>query len=126
MAPQSIETAQQVPEDAGTPPAVLMTAALSAPPTAMSRGAPALQPSPEHAATTALKTVAAQTSSVYVTSDAVNLRAGPDQAAAILAKLKRGQALAPVGPPVGGWVEVRNGSQNGFVSARYLSNLPPA
>lgn len=87
-------------------------------------GMPALRPSPEHPQP-AVATAEAG-AALYITASAVNLRSGPGTDNAVVTALSRGDAVTPVGPTTGGWIEVTDRSGNsGFVSAKFLSANRP-
>lgn len=71
--------------------------------------------------------VRADTSTTAVVTDVLNLRAGPDGGAAILAVLPAGATVQRIGPAQGQWVPVRAGGVDGWVDGDYLSTAaaPP-
>ena len=60
----------------------------------------------------------------YVTTTAgLNMRAAPNDAAAVIAVLPQGTPAQPDGNVSGNWVEVRSDLGTGWVYRRYLTSL---
>ncbi|MCK0169408.1 SH3 domain-containing protein [Jannaschia sp. S6380] len=57
-----------------------------------------------------------------VTGSRVNMRAGPSTANRVVDSLPQGTLAEPLGPPEGGWQEIRDiaTGRTGFMSARFL------
>lgn len=94
-------------------------------PTAPRFPGPPLEPSPQYAdapqPTASLEGTAADTT-LTVSGDRVNLRAGPGTDHGVVGALTRGTAVTAVGPTTGAWVEVRDASgMQGFIAAQFLS-----
>lgn len=63
----------------------------------------------------------------HVNASTLNLRSAPEAGASILGALRAGEAVEPVGPAVGAWIEADTAAGRGFVSTSYLrAPLSPA
>lgn len=119
------------PRLAGIPAEALIRAALAGPAPQEVVAGPRLQASPEFAGRVdpAASEAGPESGVLYTTASEVNLRATPEADGTLVAALPRGEAVRPVAPAVGAWVEVEvgqaSGAQRGFVSARYLSRKQP-
>jgi uncharacterized protein YgiM (DUF1202 family) len=77
---------------------------------------------PEHLRTS--QTESSQTTAeatATVTSDALNLRAGPSASDDIIKVLKKGDTLTVTGAAENGWVPVTHGNDSGYVSGEMIS-----
>lgn len=117
-------------EPVASAPAVLepvVQAATQTPQQVQRYPGPALRPSPEHGARTPEPAVVAGGGPVmYVTGNRVNVRAGPSTGDRVVTALRRGAAVAALGPADAEWVNIRDADGRvGYVSARFLSSSPP-
>lgn len=90
---------------------------------------PDLQPSPEHAddmPDPASALADAEGPVLYVTGSRVNFRAGPSTSDRVVGALDGGSPVEALGPPEGGWVQIRDmDGRTGFMSGRFLSGDAP-
>lgn len=65
---------------------------------------------------------------LYVSSAAVNVRAGPSTGTAIIGRLTRHEAVSVVAPEQDGWVRIRieGDGVDGFIAARLLTDREPS
>jgi uncharacterized protein YraI len=79
---------------------------------------------PEHLRTSQSESASSQATAeatATVTSDALNLRAGPSASDDIIKVLKKGDTLTVTGTAENGWVPVTHGSDSGYVSGEMIS-----
>lgn len=116
--------ASAAPELQATPAAVIQ--AESQTPEQVQRfPGPALRPSPEHAGETPASDVA-DGPVLYVTGDRVNMRAGPSTGDRVVASLRQGTAVRPLGSQDAEWVNIRDaGGRTGYIAGRFLSATAP-
>ena len=131
QAPAQAEMVPRTRPEAAPPPVVRQQAlppAMAAAPPAIPPAAPT-QPAPTQAAPTpATPTPAAPAEAApalprVLVRSAANLRAGPDNHAAVLRTAPRGEAFRVHGEARGGWVQVGDARPEGWIHSSLLSDL---
>lgn len=63
---------------------------------------------------------------LYVTGNRVNFRAGPSTNNRVIGALQRGDPVEALGPTDTPWINIRDAEGRiGYMSAQFLSNIPP-